>query len=494
MKVFNTVTIKANEYNIIAYYLAIVLMVLGMFMIIPIANAIIFHDPDKYLYSFLISSLLSIIVGVILYYKTEYDKNMKLSLKASLFFVMLIWLITTLFSALPFMISGDLSFIDAYFESMSGITSTGFTLYESSLLPYSIAIWRSTLQWFGGLGIIFLLLVISPSISNLKRLYLAEGKTEQINPNIVHNAINFIKIYLVLTIIGITLYLLTGLSPFDAVCYSFTALGTGGFSVNPTNLDDFINPFIQMVTLLLMIMGGTNFLIHYRIMKRDWSNIIRDVELRVFFTIIIVATIVIALNLYFEGFYNHDIIMVLRHSLFQVTSVLTSTGFSTTDINLWTPFSTSILVLLMFIGGCVCSTAGGIKVYNIIIMFKSIIWEVQRMFLPKNMVIKRRVFHDRQSRQISSETISIIHTYIFLYVLLFIVSTAIVLIHCQDIHLAVSVVAASVGNTGLAPSYIDSSLPLIIKLVLIFDFWAGRIGIWPVILPIFAISNIRHDN
>ncbi len=336
--------------------------------------------------------------------------------------------------------------------------------------------------------------MISPSISNLKRLYLAEGKTEQINPNIVHNAINFIKIYLVLTIIGISLYLLTGLSPFDAVCYSFTALGTGGFSVNPTNLDDFINPFIQMVTLLLMIMGGTNFLIHYRIMKRDWSNIIKDVELRVFFTIIIVATTVIALNLYFEGFYNHDIIMVLRHSLFQVTSVLTSTGFSTTDINLWTPFSTSILVLLMFIGGCVCSTAGGIKVYNIIIMFKSIVWEVQRMFLPKNMVIKRRVFHDRQSRQISSETISIIHTYIFLYVLLFIVSTAIVLIHCQDIHLAVSVVAASVGNTGLAPSYIDSSLPLIIKLVLIFDFWAGRIGIWPVILPIFAISNIRPDN
>ncbi|MBO7718689.1 MAG: TrkH family potassium uptake protein [Methanosphaera sp.] len=493
MKVFNTVTIKANEYNIIAYYLAIVLMVVGIFMIIPIANAIIFHDPDKYLYSFRISALLSIIVGLILYYKTEYDKNVKLSLKASLFFVMLIWLITTLFSALPFLISGDLPFVDAYFESMSGITSTGFTLYESALLPYSIAIWRSTLQWFGGLGIIFLLLVISPSIANLKRLYLAEGKTEQINPNIVHNAINFIKIYLVLTVIGISLYMIAGLTMFDAVCYSFTALGTGGFSVNPTNLDDFINPFIQIVTLLLMIMGGTNFLIHYRIMRREWSNITKDIELRVFFMIIIVATIVIALNLYFEGFYNQDIIMILRHSLFQVTSVLTSTGFSTTDINLWTPFSTSILVLLMFIGGCVCSTAGGIKVYNIIIMFKSIVWEVQRMFLPKNMVLKTKIFHDRQSREISSETIGIIHVYIFMYVLLFIISTAIVLIHCQDIQLAVSVVAASVGNTGLAPSYIDASIPMIIKIVLIIDFWAGRIGIWPVLLPIFSIANLKNE-
>ncbi|RAP54273.1 MAG: hypothetical protein BZ137_03145 [Methanosphaera sp. rholeuAM130] len=204
---------------------------------------------------------------------------------------------------------------------------------------------------------------------------------------------------------------------------------------------------------------------------------------------IIVATIVIALNLYFEGFYNQDIIMILRHSLFQVTSVLTSTGFSSTDINLWTPFSSSILVILMFIGGCVCSTAGGIKVYNIIIMFKSIVWEVQRMFLPNNMVIKRNVFHDRQLRQISSETISIVHVYIVLYVLLFLISTGVVLIHCQDIQLASSVVAASVGNTGLAPSYIDSSLPLVIKITLIIDFWAGRIGIWPILLPIFSVSN-----
>ncbi|MDO5826454.1 MAG: TrkH family potassium uptake protein [Methanosphaera sp.] len=489
MKRFNTLTIKVNEYKVIAYYIACVLILVGLFMLIPIANAIIFHDLDKYLYSFIISSGLSIIIGLVLYYKTEYDKKMRLSLKASLFFVMLIWLITALFAALPFLISGDMSFIDAYFESMSGITSTGFTLYDSDMLPYSIAIWRCILQWFGGLGIIFLLLVISPSIANLKRLYIAEGKTEQINPNIAHNAKNFIKIYLVLTIIGISLYMLTGLSLFDAVCYSFTALGTGGFSVNPTNLDDFINPFIQLVTLLLMIMGGTNFLVHYRIMKKDWSNITRDIELRTFFLLIIVATIVIALNLYFEGFYNQDIIMILRHSLFQVTSVLTSTGFSSTDINLWTPFSSSILVILMFIGGCVCSTAGGIKVYNIIIMFKSIVWEVQRMFLPKNMVIKRNVFHDRQLRQISSETISIVHVYVVLYVLLFLISTGVVLIHCQDIQLASSVVAASVGNTGLAPSYIDSSLPLVIKITLIIDFWAGRIGIWPILLPIFSVSN-----
>ena len=463
-------------------------------MVIPIFNAILLHDPEKYLLSFIISSLICIIVGLTLYLKTEHDNDINLSPKASLFFVMSIWLITALFSALPFIISRDLTFIDAYFESMSGITSTGFTMYESNVLPYSIAIWRCLLQWFGGLGIIFLLLVISPSNVSLKRLYLAEGKTEQINPNMFHNAKNFIKIYMILTVIGMILYILAGLTVFDAVCYSFTALGTGGFSVNSSNLDNFINPVIQLVTILLMIMGGTNFLVHYRIMKRDWADITKDVELKVFFLIIMVATVLIAMNLYFEGFYNQDIIMILRHSLFQVTSVLTSTGFSSTDINIWTPFCCHVLVFLMFIGGCVCSTAGGIKVYNIIIMFKSIIWEVKRMFLPKHVIIKKKVFHNKVVREIKDESITIIQIYIILYVLLFLVSTAVVLSYCQDFQLAYSVVAASVGNTGLAPSYINTSIPIVVKVVLIIDFWAGRIGIWPALLPLLFLLNKIKDN
>jgi trk system potassium uptake protein TrkH len=143
----------------------------------------------------------------------------------------------------------------------------------------------------------------------------------------------------------------------------------------------------------------------------------------------------------------------------------------------------------MFIGGCVCSTAGGIKVYNIVIMFKSIWWEVKRLILPKNVVIKKKVFHDKQYREISDNSITIIQVFIMLYILLFLLSTAVVLMYCQDFQLAYSVVAASLGNTGLAPSYIDSTIPLVVKITLIIDFWAGRIGIWPVLLPILYIYN-----
>lgn len=488
MNGFKINRIKIEEYNTILYYIGCIIILLGLFMLIPLGVAIIFHDLTRYFLSFLVSGNICFIVGIILLNICNNKKIINMSFKGSLMFVMLIWLITAFFSALPFIISGDLSFIDAYFESMSGITSTGFTLYGDKILAYSIAFWRSFLQWFGGLGIIFLLLVIVPSNVNLKRLYMAEGRTEQMNPNIFHNATNFIKIYLILTIIGISLYILTGLSVFDAVCYSFTALGTGGFSVNPTNLDNFINPYIQLVTLILMIMGATNFLIHYRVMKRDFLNITKDIELRAFYLIIISATIIISLNLYFEGYYNHDIIIILRHSLFQVTSVLTSTGFQSTNIDLWTPFSYHVLVILMFIGGCACSTASGIKVYNIAIMFKSILWEIEQMFLPRNVILKRKVYHYKSVKEITLENITTIQIYIFMYIFIFLISSIIVLMY-TDLQTAYTVVAASVGNTGLAPSYIDLNIPIIVKITLIFDFFVGRIGIWPILLPLLYSYN-----
>lgn len=489
MDIFSMNKIKREEYKTVMYFISVVIMILGGFMIIPMLTAIIYNDSPKYLYSFVLSSIICIIMGIILFYYSERKDITNLSMKGSMFFVMMIWLVTAFFSALPFLISGDLTFLDAYFEAMSGITSTGFTMYEIDLLPYSIAIWRSLLQWFGGLGIIFLLLVIVPSVVSLKRLYFAEGKTEQMTPNIRHTSINFIKVYLVLTSIAITAYILAGLTPFDAVCYSFTALGTGGFSVNPTNLNNFVNPLIQSITIVLMIMGGTNFLIHYNIMKRDWSNITKDFELRLMFLLLIAATSLIAINLYTSGYYGQDTVTILRHSLFQVTSVLTSTGFSSTDINLWTPFSIQILILLMFIGGCVCSTAGGIKIYNIAIVIKSLWWSVQQMFIPQKVIFRKKIFHNKINREIPEETIRTVQVYVFFYLALFVISLVVVLFYCNDFETAYCVVAASLGNTGLSLSYITPNIPIVVKIVLIIDFWGGRIGIWPILLPIALVIN-----
>ncbi|MBE6485541.1 MAG: TrkH family potassium uptake protein [Methanosphaera stadtmanae] len=228
--------IKIEEIKTIIHYIGFVIICIALFMIIPIGTSLIYNDNLTYLYSFIISTVISLIIGLILYYVYTSKKLIELSLKGSLIFVLSIWIFSAFFCALPLMISGDLSFIDAYFEAMSGITSTGFTMYSQTPVAYSIRIWRSLLQWFGGLGIIFLLLVILPSSVSLKRLYFAEGKTEQMTPNIKHTSKIFVQIYAILTIIAITLYLLVGLDFFNAICYSFSGLGTGGFSADSNNL------------------------------------------------------------------------------------------------------------------------------------------------------------------------------------------------------------------------------------------------------------------
>lgn len=481
--------IKVDEIKTIVHYIGFILICIASFMVIPIATSLIYNDNTIYLYSFINSTLISLIIGLILYFVYTSKKLMDLSLKGSLIFVLSVWIFSAFFCALPLLLSGDLSFIDAYFEAMSGITSTGFTMYSQAPVAYSIRIWRSLLQWFGGLGIIFLLLVILPSSVSLKRLYFAEGKTEQMTPNIKHTSKIFVQIYSILTIIAVSLYLLVGLDIFNAICYSFSGLGTGGFSADPNNLNNFRNPLIQIVTMLVMIMGGTNFVMHYHIMKGRWKSMFKDIEVKYMFIFIILATIIIAFNLLQHNVYNHDILVTFRHALFQVISILTSTGFQTTDINVWPALSFHILIILMFIGGSVCSTASGIKIYNVVIILKSVWWEIQSIYLPKNIVIKRKVFHDNKDIDISFMFVRSILMFFITYLMLFVISTIILLIFCNDFQIAYSIVAGSIGNTGLGPSYINTSIPDIVKIVLIFDFLAGRIGLWPALLPLVYINN-----
>ncbi|MDO5826376.1 MAG: potassium transporter TrkG, partial [Methanosphaera sp.] len=367
--------------------------------------------------------------------------------------------------------------------------STGFTMYANVPVAYSIRIWRSLLQWLGGLGVIILLLVLLPSSLSLKRLYLAEGNTEEITPNVKHNSMMFIKIYTILTVLAILLYVLVGLDVFNAVCYSFAGLGTGGFSSDLNYLNNFSNPLVEIVTILVMIAGAINFVLHYYLLKGKLNRVHRDIEIRGMLIIIVFATIIVMFSLLQNNFYNHDLLVTFRHSLFQVVSVLTSTGFSSTDITAWPPLSYHILILLMFIGGCATSTASGIKIYNVAVMIKDLWWEIQSMLLPKGVTIKRKIHHNNREIHLTNDSLRQIFAFILIYILLFVFSTLIVLMFCNNFEVAYSIVASSIGNTGIGPSYINPSIPFVVKIVLIFDFLAGRIGIWPALLPFIYLVN-----
>ena len=239
-----------------------------------------------------------------------------------------------------------------------------------------------------------------------------------------------------------------------------------------------------------MILGGLNFVVIYRVIKGAWRNLYKDIEIKAFAFLVISSTLLIGLSLYFQGFYNHDILIILRHSLFQVVSVITSTGFSSTSIDNWSPLCYTVLILLMFTGSSICSTSGGIKLYNIVILFKAIWWEVKSMILPKNTIIIKKVFHDNKYRDVSDKTIKTILIYVISYILIFIASFIVIAIFCNDFQIAFTITASSLGNTGLAPTYLSVSTPLIVKIVMIIDFWAGRIGVWPLLLSIVYTTNI----
>lgn len=480
--------LKIQELKTIGHYTGYVCIIMSVLMIFPIIIAIIFNDSPRFLYSFIYSCIITLITGSLLITVFKRKQITNLSLKGSLIFVLSIWGVIAIFSGLPYFLSGELGFFDSFFEAMSGITTTGFSLIPEQVHPFSISMWKALTQWFGGLGIIVLLLVIVPSSVSLKRLFFAEGRTEQMTPNVKHTTMIFIKLYLILTSLGIALYMIAGLNLFEAVCFTFTSIATGGYSIyNDARI--FTSLPTQLVTMFLMLLGSTNFVIHYRILKGETKNLLKDVELKAMFIIVTLSTILVMLSLYNNGMYNYDLPVIFRHSIFHVISVMSSSGFVSAELNNWPGFSYYLLILLTFIGGSICSTSGGIKLYNIVILFKSIYWEVEEMILPKNVIRPKRVNHDKKYRDISKSTIKTVLIMIISYILIFLIGMFVILFYCNDIGLATTLSALSIGNTGIQVDYISSGMPFIVKVMLIIEFWVGRISVWPLFLSIVYLLN-----
>lgn len=489
MNTYKLNKLKPDEFKTIGHYTGYVCLVMSILMIAPIICGIIYKDNGRLINAFIISAIITFISGIILITLFRRKEITNLSLKGSLIFVLGIWAVIAIYSGLPYLISGQLGPFDSFFEAMSGITTTGFSLIPQHTHPYSIAMWKALTQWFGGLGIIVLLLVIVPSSVSLKRLFFAEGRTEQMTPNVRHTTMIFLKLYVLLTVMGICLYLILGLDLYESICFTFTAFATGGYSIYAEESHIFDSLAIQIVTMFLMILGSTNFVIHYRILKGNTKNLFKDVELRAMLVIVSLATALIMISLYTQGYYNQDILQIFRHSIFQVISVMSSTGFVSQDIGAWPQFSFFLLILLTFVGGSICSTSGGIKLYNIVILFKSIWWEVEEMMLPKNAIKPKRINHDKKERDISNKTIRTILIFVVSYILIYLISTFVILFYCNDFVTASTVAALSIGNTGIEVDYISASMPFMVKVVLIIDFWVGRISVWPLFLGVLYIIN-----
>lgn len=487
--------LSRREVKTILHYTGDVCMLLGAAMLVPILVSLIYNEP-RYIAPFLSSAAVSAVIGFALVkiFKIETQLN----LKTAMVFSTIIWLIACALGALPYYLSGELSYLNGYFEAMSGFTTTGFSMYSNlNAVSFTMNFWRAFTQWIGGLGIIFLLLALLRSTgADVMRLYLAEGREERLRPSIKHSTRVIVYIYVFFTVIGIILFLLAGMPLFDSVFYTFAALSTGGFGMQNTSILFYNSIWIEIAAMILMMIGATNFALHYTVLKGNWKEYFRDIETKVAFSLIIISTILVTFVLYSHQVYGNDLLLNFRFALFQMVSAITTTGLQTAfypDIlSRWIGLGTFLMTILMIIGAGSLSTGGGIKWLRFGVLLKGVLWQVKSFILPGKAVMAKKVHHVTELK-ITDDVLRITGGFVFIYLVIYIISVILVLIYYNDISRVIFEVASALSNVGLSSGIITPDSPVLVKLVFIIDFWIGRLEIWPVLLLIvIAIHNISR--
>lgn len=475
-----------REVYSIFHYTGYICMLLGLVMLVPVLVALIYGETH-YILPFIYSSILSLVFGSALY--KGFQNTIELSLKSAMVFVTVIWLIGSALAALPFYFSGDLSYLNGYFEAMSGFTTTGFSMYTNfDAVAHTMDFWRGFMQWLGGIGIIVMALTIltSPSV-NIMRMYSAEGREERLVPSIKHTTRIILYIYIGYTAVSIALFKMAGMPLFDSVFYAFTALSTGGFAMQNASIAFYHNAWIELVAIIVMIIGATNFALHYTVLKGNWKEYFKDIETKVAWTLLLIGIFLVTIFLYNSSYYGHNFLLSIRYSVFQVVSALTTTGLQTVpgnEITLqWEGMGIFVLTILMIVGAGACSTGGGIKWLRIGILLKGMWWQVKSLLLPKSAVIPQKIHHVREVK-IDERLSRLTGLFVFSYLSIYLLSVIIVLFYYQNVAQVMFEVASALSNVGLGSGLMTATSPAVTKVVFILDFWIGRLEIWPVLLLI----------
>jgi trk system potassium uptake protein TrkH len=441
-------------------------------------------DGQSDFYAILYSGLFTFIIGLFIFvYTRKATKNT--TKKEGYLVVSLSWIVISIFGSLPFYLSGYfISYTDAFFETMSGFTTTGASiLNDIEAVPQGLLFWRSLTHWIGGMGIIVLSLAILPLLGiGGMQLFSAESPgptTDKIHPKVREMAKRLWAIYVILTLIQTGLLMLGDMSFFDSICHSFATMATGGFSTQNTSVAAY-SPYIQYVIIIFMILAGTNFALHYFMLKRKFSKVKSSEEYQLYMGIIIGVTLLISLGLIIKM--NLGVEQAFRDSLFQVVSILTTTGFVTADYLLWPTGLWMLLFILFFVGGSAGSTGGGVKVVRILVLIKNSLLEFRRLIHPQA-IIPVRLNHKPVPQKIVFVVISFFLFYLSTFALGVIVMAAIGL----DFESAVGAAASSIGNIGpalgsLGPVNNYAHIPDIGKWFLSFLMLLGRLEIFTVLI------------
>lgn len=475
-----------NKRSII-YILGWVLIVDAVVMQIGTITSLIYGEKEAWY--FVLTGVVSAILGV-LAIKVKKPKNMVLYQKAGFASTALSWILLSLVGCMPFWLSGEIpSFIDAFYETVSGITTTGATiLNDVEALSKGMLMWRSFLHWLGGMGVIVFLLAIIPKLGGQQNIFLMKAESPgpiigKAVPRMRNYATMLYGIYIILTALEFILLLFGGLNIFEAINTSFSTAGTGGFGIYNSNAAAFDSYYVQMVIAVFMLLFGVNFSVYLCLIARKFKQSLKFEELWIYLGIVAVSTAIIAFNI--SSIYKpYD---AFHQSFFYVTSIISTTGFGLTDVNKWPELSKTVIIILTFIGASAGSTGGGFKISRIILLFKEVRKEFSLLVHPRNVKLVKM-----DGKTVNHDIMRTTSMYLVLYIGVFAISFLLVSIDNMDFTTSFTAVAANLNNTGpglgaVGPvgNYADFSI--LSKIVFIFDMLAGRLEIYPLLL-LFAPS------
>ena len=461
--------------KIIYKYIGKVLIGFSLLQLIPLFVSLFFKES---ILPFLIPLMISIIVGILL--NSIKSESKRIYSKDGFFIVALSWIIISLISALPFVINKDLNYIDALFEAISGLTTTGASVFDNvEILNKSILFWRSFMHYIGGMGVLAFVMAIIPLSKNDKSMHLLKAEmpgptVSKLVPSIKKTLFYLYLIYILLTTMEFVLLLIGHLNPFDALLISFGTAGTGGFSVLRTSLATYSN-FAKWVVTIFMFLFGVNFNIYFLILMKDFKSAIKSEELRTYLIIYLTSTLIIILNTYqmFNNLYE-----CIQQGFFHISSVITSTGYSIGNIDIYPTNARIVCLFLMLVSACAGSTCGGFKMSRLIICYKSIKRDLLKLIHPNS--VRTIKFEEHI---IPDDTIKSTRSFLFLYIILIIIIMFIVSFDGYSLETTINAVFSTFANVGLAFNISSFSIfSDLSKIVLSIGMLLGRLEIFPIIV------------
>ncbi len=469
-----------SNYKTVFFTLGILQIILGIFMLIPVIAQLFYDEFDS---SFIGASIVTIIFGS-LFFLSNLDHDKKLNLQQAFLLTALSWLSIAIFGSLPFVFSStEFSFTNAFFESMSGITTTGSTIISNlEIIPKGILFWRAILQWLGGIGIIVMAITLMP-LMNVGGMQLfkisSNDSSEKILPKSKEIALRLIYIYSILTALCAISYKTLGMNFFDSLTHSMTTIATGGFSNYNDSIGFFNNIYIEISAMVFIILGSLPFIAYIKFLSGNKKIFFSDIQIKTFLKIIAISIFILVVYLIF----NNSGQLNLRYIFFNVISILTGTGYVNAQYDNWGSFPIILFLGLMFIGGCAGSTTCGIKIFRIQILYSFIVNHLKKIIYPKGIFILKY-----NQNTVDDKFVASIISFIYMYLVIFFIIAALLSLTGLDFVTAISGAATSISNVGpglgsiIGPNGNFSTLPDLSKWILTLGMILGRLELFAILV------------